>query len=141
VRRARIAPLRARTLATTVPPALAAISPQFLVSDVARAAEYYRDKLGFEVGPYFGEPPEFVIVRRDAARIMLSQVEGARGGSNRKWKRVAIDAYVWVEDIERLYAEFRHKGAFLSGPPQLKVYGIREIEVFDLDGYVICFGQ
>jgi uncharacterized glyoxalase superfamily protein PhnB len=121
---------------------LAAISPQFLVREVVPAAEYYRDKLGFEIGPYFGDPPEFVIVRRGAARIMLSQVEGGeRAGSNRKWKRVAIDAYVWVTDIDGLYAEFRSKGAYLSGPPQLKVYGIREIEVFDLDGYVICFGQ
>jgi uncharacterized glyoxalase superfamily protein PhnB len=118
-----------------------AISPQFLVDDVVQAAAYYRDKLGFEIGPYFGDPPEFVIVRRDTARIMLSQVEGGRGGSNRKYKRVAIDMYVWVRDIDRLYAEFRSKGADLSGPPQLKVYGIREIEVFDIDGYVITFGQ
>jgi Bleomycin resistance protein-like N-terminal len=33
------------------------IAPHFLVADVARAAECYRDKLGFEIGPYFQNPP------------------------------------------------------------------------------------
>ncbi len=29
----------------------------------------------------------------------------------------------------------------MAGGPVLKVYGIREIEVCDADGYVICFGE
>jgi uncharacterized glyoxalase superfamily protein PhnB len=120
---------------------LTAIAPQFLVEDVVRAAEYYRDKLGFAIGPYFEEPPVFVIVRRDDARIMLSLVEHGRGGSNRKWKAAALDAYLWVNDVDALYAEFSAKGADVSGPPCLQFYGIREIEVRDLDGYALTFGQ
>jgi uncharacterized glyoxalase superfamily protein PhnB len=120
---------------------LTAIAPQFLVEDVVRAAEYYRDKLGFEIGSYFEDPPVFVIVRRDDARIMLSLIEHDRSGSNRKWKDVAIDAYLWVNDVDSLYTEFSAKGATVSGPPYLQFYGIRKIEVRDLDGYVLTFGQ
>ncbi len=28
-----------------------------------------------------------------------------------------------------------------STPPQLRIYGMKELEVRDLDGYVICFGE
>jgi hypothetical protein len=43
------------------------VAPFFLVADVVRAAEYYRDKLGFRsVGYFFEEPPVFAMVGRDA---------------------------------------------------------------------------
>ena len=40
------------------------ISPCFLVDDVVKSAEYYRDVLGFHFERYWGEPPCFVIVIR-----------------------------------------------------------------------------
>ena len=55
------------------------IAPHFLVADVVRAAEYYRDKLGFEIGPYFQRPPVFVIVQRDGIAIQLARMEEGRG--------------------------------------------------------------
>jgi uncharacterized glyoxalase superfamily protein PhnB len=120
---------------------LDAIAPVFLVGDVRRAAEYYRDRLGFELGDLFGEPLEFTIVRRDAVRIALRRAGSSGTGSNRKWKPEAIDAYIWVSDINRLYLQFVANGAPVSGPPELQEYGIREVEVSDLDGYVLTFGQ
>jgi hypothetical protein len=33
------------------------VAPQFIVPDVVAAAEYYRDKLGFQILGYFLEPP------------------------------------------------------------------------------------
>lgn len=119
---------------------LAAIAPQFLVMDVRKSAEWYRDKLGFEIGPYFEEPPVFVILNRDGTRLMLSLAEGSRGGSNRSHKGVSIDCYVWVEGIDALYAEFKRNGANVTLEPIDRFYGLREIEVTDPDGYVLCFG-
>jgi hypothetical protein len=61
------------------------IAPYFLVADVIKAAEYYRDKLGFTIrGYFFEDPPVFGMVGRgDGQIIMLSLMEGGRGGSNR----------------------------------------------------------
>ncbi|MHB8381471.1 MAG: VOC family protein [Candidatus Binataceae bacterium] len=120
---------------------LDAIAPVFLVEDVRRAAEYYRDRLGFELGDYFGEPPEFTIVRRDAVRIAMRRAGERRGGSNRAWKPDAIDAYIWVSDIDALYQQFVKDGVPVAAPPELQEYGIREIEIRDLDGYILTFGQ
>ncbi|MGH7864884.1 MAG: VOC family protein, partial [Candidatus Binataceae bacterium] len=72
--------------------------------------------------------------------LMLSLAEGSRGGSNRSHKRVAIDAYLWAEGVDGLCAEFKSKGANVTLEPTDRFYGLREIEVTDPDGYVLCFG-
>ncbi len=117
------------------------IAPHFLVEDVVRAAEYYRDKLGFEIGPYFQDPPVFVIIQRAGVAIQLSRMDGGRGGSNRKWKNDAIDAYIWVADVDRLYQELLAMKATVAAAPLLKEYGMKEVDVVDLDGYVLRFGE
>jgi uncharacterized glyoxalase superfamily protein PhnB len=121
-------------------PNLNSIAPQFLVADVRAAAEYYRDRLGFWIGEYLEDPPAFVIVERDGQRIMLSRMEGGRGGPNRTHKPVAIDAYIWAQDVDSLHAEFAARGARSLTEPCDQFYGMREIQVVDLDGYVIYFG-
>jgi uncharacterized glyoxalase superfamily protein PhnB len=123
-------------------PRVTGIAPQFLVAHVVKAAEHYRDRLGFKIiGYFFEEPPVFAMVGRDDKIIMLSLMRDARGGSNRAHKPEAIDAYFWVDDVEALHAEFRQKGADIIMPPTLRIYGMKEIEIRDLDGYVLCFGQ
>jgi uncharacterized glyoxalase superfamily protein PhnB len=121
---------------------LTAIAPYFLVADVVRAAEYYRDKLGFAIqGYFFEDPPVFAMVGRDGLTIMLALIEGTRGGSNRQHKSIGIDAYLWVDDLDALYAELQANGADIIAPPVTRGYGMKEVEIRDLDGYVLCFGQ
>ena len=118
------------------------VAPFFLVAEVVRAAEYYRDKLGFRiVGYFFEEPPVFAMVGRDDQIVMLSLMTAGRGGSNRDHKDDALDAYIWVDDVDGLFAELQQRQAEIVSPPQLRIYGMKELEVRDLDGYVICFGE
>ena len=124
-----------------MPPKPRGIAPHFLVEDVVRAAEYYRDKLGFEIGAYFLNPPVFVIIQRDGMAIQLSRVEGGRGGSNRKWKNEAVDAYIWAANVDQLCREFTAANAAVLQAPVLREYGMKEMDVADLDGYVIRFGE
>ena len=109
---------------------------------MVRAAEYYRDKLGFRiVGYFFEEPPVFAMVARDNQTIMLRLMQRGRGGSNRNYADEGLDAYLWSDDADALHAEFRQSGADIATPPHLRSYGMKELEVRDLDGYVICFGE
>ncbi len=48
---------------------------------------------------------------------------------------------IWVDDVDALYAELQQLQADIVSPPQLRIYGMKELEVRDLDGYVICFGE
>jgi uncharacterized glyoxalase superfamily protein PhnB len=119
------------------------IAPYFLVADVTKSAEFYRDKLGFTIRCYFfEEPPVFAMVgRSDSQIIMLARMDGDRGGSNRDYKDIGIDAYLWVDDVDALHAEFQRNGGDILMPPTLRIYGMKEFEVRDLDGYVLCFGE
>ncbi len=61
-------------------PRVTGIAPFFLVADVVRAAEYYRDKLGFTIrGYFFEDPPVFAMVGRDDQIVMLSLMTAGRG--------------------------------------------------------------
>ena len=40
-------------------------TPTSLVDDVFESAEFYRDVLGFRFEQFWGDPPRFVMVRRD----------------------------------------------------------------------------
>ena len=119
------------------------IAPYFLVPDVVAAAEYYRDKLGFQFEKFWGEGPNFTAVWRRGAVIMLSR----GGGRGRASPNVAIagddvwDAYVWVDDADALYAEYRAKGVRITRDICDQPYGCREFDVEDLNGYIICFGH
>jgi predicted lactoylglutathione lyase len=117
------------------------IAPLFLVENVVHAAEYYRDKLGFEIGPYFLDPSAFVILQRDEIALMLALAEGGRVNSNSERKDEAFDAYIWVESVDAIYETFKKCQANLLGRPDLKSYGMKEFDVRDLDGYVIRFGE
>lgn len=128
------------------PPArqLLAINPYFLVDDVYKSAEHYRDVIGFRFDQVWGDPPSFVMVRRDGIQIMLRQ-PGKQGSSviqpNRRRIDHCFDAYVYVRDVDTLYAELKERGANLLYEPCDQPHDCREFEVKDLDGYIICFGQ
>ena len=72
---------------------------------------------------------------------MLSLIEGSRGGSNRGHKSEALDAYLWTDDVDAIYAEFQQNHVDIVMPPTLRIYGMKELQIRDLDGYVLCFGQ
>lgn len=121
-------------------------APYFLVDDVIATAEHYRDKLGFEIGTYFGAPPAFVIVKRNTTRLMLRQPYGATrpiARPNTERFAHALDAYIWVSDIDELGVELKGRGAdIIEGPFDSDGDAMRrEMLVRDLNGYVLCFGR
>jgi predicted enzyme related to lactoylglutathione lyase len=119
---------------------LLAIWPQFLVEDIVRAAEFYRDKLGFTIGPYDEEAPLFVIVRRDKAQIMLNKSEDGHVASNRTHKEKSDDAYIWVSDLDTFWDEV-HDNVKIVRELATAPYGIKEFSIEDSSGYTLTFAQ
>jgi len=118
-----------------------AVSPQFVVEDLVRTAEHYRDILGFEIRGYFLDPPAHAIVGRGRAEIFLAKASGRSGISNRELKAGAIDAYFHVEGLDALFEELKDRDAGIIEGPVIRVYGTREIVVHDCDGFVLVFGE
>ena len=121
---------------------LKAINPHFIVRDVVTAAEHYRDVLGFQILGYFGNPPGFAMVARDQAEIQFGKVdEGVEVSPNVKRRKIGLDAYVWVDDLDALYAELQAKGANILEKPVLRIYKCYEMVVEDPFGFRLVFSQ
>ena len=121
------------------------IAPYFIVDNVVDTANYYRDKLGFEYERFWGEPPCFCMVRRSGIIIMLSQLEQI--GVMRP-NSVAVpdnggcwDAYIWVDNADELFEELKSNGVTIARDICDQVYGCRDFDVEDCNGYRLCFGQ
>jgi hypothetical protein len=62
------------------------------VSDISRAVGFYRDILGMSVAFINGDPVGFVILKRDAAELHRTLVNGHRGGSRNAAHLMVADA-------------------------------------------------
>ena len=120
------------------------IAPYFLVSDVVRSANYYRDTLGFQYDRLWGDPPAFCMVKRRGIIIMLNQLQPPQAiRPNRLADPAgeAWDAYIWVENADALHGELSARGARIVRGLCNQGYECRDFEVEDLNGYRLCFGQ
>lgn len=122
-------------------PRLTAAAPVLLVKDVIRAAEHYRDAMGFSYDRFWGEPPGFVILRRDGMHLMLKQTAAEHVVPHWKVAAGLWSAYFWVSDADGLHAEFVRRGARIDYGPCDQPYGCREFGTQDIDGHDIGFGQ
>jgi catechol 2,3-dioxygenase-like lactoylglutathione lyase family enzyme len=125
-------------------PALAAITPFFIVSELARSVAFYRDQLGFQVeysAP--GDQPFFAMLRRDDVRLMVKEiVPEVRPRPNHEQHAWAPwDAFVHTPDPDALAAELAARGLALRAPLGDTEDGLRGLEVEDPDGYVLFFGR
>jgi len=112
-------------------------APVLQVRDVVKSGAFYSDNLGFETAGLWGDPPCFCIVGRNTVTVFLDQSRGPGDPPvNQNWA-----AYIYVEDVDALCAEYRANGVEIVRGPEDAPYGCREIDVRDPDGHLICFGQ
>jgi predicted enzyme related to lactoylglutathione lyase len=119
------------------------VAPLFIVDDVVATANFYRDKLGFDYDRFWGDPPGFAMVRRAGITIMLKQLAA---GSTRPNSTVdpegeLWDAYIWIENADSLYEEFKKSGVKIARDICDQFYGCRDFDIEDCNGYRLCFGQ
>jgi len=120
------------------------VAPYLIVDDVVTTANYYRDKLGFHYDRFWNDPPSFCMIKRNGIVIMLAQLEDSgvmRPNHIVDREGGAWDAYIWVDDADALYSEFESKGVLFARDICDQMYGCRDFEVEDCNGYRLCFGQ
>ena len=111
-------------------------TPVLKSADYPRSRAFYVDKLGYAVIEEGGDPPRFGIFERGRSVLFVDAWHGAARPVSGAW-----DAYVHVDGLDALLDELREKGATITRPIENTVYGMREFEVTDPDGNVICFGE
>lgn len=112
------------------------VNVRYIVSDVDRAVEFYRDRLGFET--VMNPGPGFAILSKGDLRLLLN-APGAGGagqaGGNPEpggWNRFQLE----VDDLDGFVEELRGHGAIFRGD-LVEGRGGRQILVEDPSGNVI----
>jgi len=107
----------------------------FIVNDIAKSVEHYRDVLGFQITFQYGNPTFYACLCRDEVALHLLAAQ--------QTKRLPGHGgiCVFVRDVDRVYAELSERGAKVIKPPQNYDYGMRDFDVVDLDGNHLTFGM
>ena len=118
---------------------LIGIAPQFLVDDLDRAVQYYRDKLGFELD--FKYQSFYAAVARDGLAIHLKCAPKFVADREHRKQGEHLDAYIAVSNIRGLFSELTRRGAQLLRPLEERPWGCLDFSVEDPDGYILCFSE
>ena len=127
------------------------VTPNLIVTDIARSTAFYRDVLGFTIVTTVPEaaPHVFVWLQRDGVSVFLNVAAGvaedlpalasrAIGGTNTLF--ITIEAESLESGIDRLFRDVDGRAEVLM-PLRNQFYGMREFGVADPDGYVVFFAQ
>jgi hypothetical protein len=98
------------TLPSTV--SLCGAATVFVVRDVLRSFEHYRDVLGFHTEFTYGQPTFYAGVERDGVAIHLQ----AASETTRQPGHGAVN--VFVTDVDALYQELKSRGARTLNEPK-----------------------
>ena len=100
--------------------------PILRVKDFPASVEHYVNALGFEKAWDWGNPPTFGCICRDEISIFLSQGNQGQFGT---WLSIFVD------DVDALYEQYKQSGANIRQPPTTFSWGMREMNIEDLDGH------
>lgn len=121
---------------------LKSVAPQFVVPDVVRTAEFYRDQLGFTILGYFADPPVFAMVARDGVEIHFGKADGDTVRLNDAVRKgLGTDAYIWVSDIDALFEELSGREVEIVEGPVKRIYECTEVVVKDCNGFQLVFAS
>ena len=109
------------------------------VANVEASAEFFRNTLGFSIDFLHGKPPFYGSVSRDGARVHLKFVHEPVLAVGAQDQDGLITAFIEVENVKALYAEYVTAGAMFDQKLKKQAWGGRDFIVRDLDGNGICF--
>jgi len=110
-------------------------APVLPVDNLKETVAYYQEAFGFDVSFMWGEPAHYAVLKRDDVGVHLTE----REDTSKKIPPCTV--YVFVNDVDALYEEFKGKGIDMFSPPETQDYGMREFEVSDPNGHFLIFGK
>jgi len=114
-------------------------TPIFFVSDVRRAAAFYRDVLGFQIDFLHADPPFYGSVSRGEACLHLRLVHETWFAGRAASEESLILATIEVSDVTALYAELQARGVAFVQPLTHQYWGGTDFQVKDPDGNAFSF--
>src|ERR1041385_8444636 len=93
-------------------PMMVGAATVFVVSDITKSIEHYRDALGFKITFEYGQPTFYACLCRDEVALHLLAA--------RQTERLAGNGgiCIFVRDVDAVHAELVERGAKVIKPPQ-----------------------
>ena len=131
-----------------MPPQIVGLCPLLQVFDMVEALAFYCDVLGFEVhqhAPWFDAPYRhcnWAWLKRGEAELMLNtRYEADRRPASRDAARTQAHRdtalYLACPDVDDAWRQLTAAGLDLK-PPSVALYGMKQLDLADPDGFVIC---
>lgn len=119
------------------------LTPILNVSNIQESFAWF-EKLGWQKGWDWGEPPSFGGVCSGKCEIFLCQNgQGGRGKSDRPSTHGNDDGEdngvwmsIWVDDVDAVHQHCLEQGLEITWPPTDEPWGVREMHVRHPDGHV-----
>ncbi|HJZ73311.1 MAG TPA: VOC family protein [Vicinamibacterales bacterium] len=115
------------------------IAPQFFTTDMHATLMYYKEKLGFDCLGTWQDPPVYAIVARDEHRIHFRCADPPAANPD-KYDDELLDAYLFVDDADALYAEYAARGVEFARDLGNTPWHSREFVLRDCDGRLLAIG-
>lgn len=121
-------------------------SPYIMVADVEKAAAFYQQAFGFELGEMMHEDgvATHAELRFQGQTLMIGRA-GAYGGSHQTPKQsqteCPITLYLYVKSVDSFHQQAVAKGATAISQPEDAFWGDRMAQLEDLDGYRWTFAS
>ena len=119
-----------------------ATAPYLVVRNLKASLDYYHRVLGFNMPKLWGQPPSFAMPSRDGFIFMLIQAQQETKITTSRDQGGYWDAYVWINDADALFSDYKEKGAIVDYEPCIQDdYDMKEFGIRDPDGHLLGFGQ
>jgi catechol 2,3-dioxygenase-like lactoylglutathione lyase family enzyme len=120
-------------------PRLTSAVPLLYVSNVEASADFFCEKLGFDVDFLHGNPPFYGSVSRDGARLHLRFVHEPAFVAGIVEKEQLLAAFINVSDVKSLFAEYLEADVTMHSRLKKEPWGGFGFTVCDPDGNRIYF--
>ena len=128
-----------RTRLASSAPELKGAKPVLFVRNVQASADFFRDTLGFAIDFLHGNPPFYGSVSRGGACLHLRFVHEPVFKDGVREEEQLLSAFVEVENIKSLFAEFKVAGVSFVQPLRKEPWGASGFIVLDPDRNWIYF--
>ena len=116
------------------------IAPVFFTTNIPATLAYYEAKLGFKCLGTWQDPPVYAIVARYHHPIHSLCPDPPTPNPD-KYNDELLDAYLFVENADTLYAEYAAQGVEFTRGLANMPWNSREFVIKDCDGRLLAFGS
>ena len=109
--------------------------PVIATADVAATIQYFEQTLGFKQQWVWGDPPVYAGIRAGGALLYVTHDPNL--ASAIQDRRLAPDIFLWVSDIESVYAQHRATNAQITEALSERPWGVRQYVIREPNGYLL----